>query len=161
MSADEAGYRILDEPRPGAMARFAVDPIWPMFGMMFAGAWFAYLWFAFNGFAVGSPTRRKELVIAIVGLVGLVAVPSLVILLLVNLGMASTENARYGGVVVACWKVGVTYALYFLQIRSFELYEYYGGVLRSGMIAVVGGFLLTRALSDAAAGNFFLRVLFG
>ena len=154
-----ADYRILDEPRPGGLARFAVDPLWPLFGMMFCGAWFAWLWFVFNGYAVGSPTKRKELLTAVVGFVGLV-------LLLVVIGNVIAlpgwrSGAPYLGVIFACWKVGISYWLYLLQSRSFALYEYYGGVLRSGVVVIIAGYLLTRALLGADPGNGFLRFLLG
>ena len=34
-----SGYRIADEPRPGAMEHLAVDPLWPFLAIMFGGAW--------------------------------------------------------------------------------------------------------------------------
>ena len=62
-------YRIEDEPQPGAMAQVAVDPLWPLLGLMFVGAWFSWPWFVVNGFAVGSPTRWRELAWVIGGFV--------------------------------------------------------------------------------------------
>jgi hypothetical protein len=155
MSRSEA-YLVLDEPQPTGLARHAVNPVWPLFGMMFAGAWFAWLWFLFNGYAIGSPTRRKELLVVAIGLVGLLALPVLLVTALTHLGW--TGGLRYAIVVIACWKVGVCYWLYFLQSRSFELYEYYGGVLRSGMFVVIGGYLLSSFLARSS-NSYFVRIL--
>jgi len=150
------GYLILDEPRPSGLAHYAVNPVWPLFGMMFAGAWFGWLWFLFNGQAIGSPTRRKELLAVLIGFVGLAALPVLLYAVLKQLHWPA--GFHYALVVFACWKVGVCYWLYFLQSRSFELYEYYGGALRSGMFVVIGGYMLSRALADAHS-SYYLRLL--
>ena len=62
-STDEAmsSYRLPDEPKPGRLERLVTDPIWPLFATMLAGAWLGLPWFAFNAFALGSPTRWREL----------------------------------------------------------------------------------------------------
>src|SRR5688572_25304843 len=113
-------YSIADEPAPGRLAQYAVDPMWPLFGMMFGGAWFGWAWAVFNGYAVGSPTRVKESIVAAVGV-----------------GTLQGSGVRYALIAVAVWKVGVSYVLYFIQNRTFEIYEYYGGVVRNGVIGVV------------------------
>ena len=51
-------YRIGDEPRPGALARVAVDPMWPLLAVMLGGVWLSWPWFVLNGVVVGSPTRQ-------------------------------------------------------------------------------------------------------
>src|SRR5262245_5445757 len=61
-------YQIADEPAPSTFAKYAVNPLFPMLAMMFAGVWFAWPWFAFNSFAIGSPTRRAELAWLVAGL---------------------------------------------------------------------------------------------
>ena len=38
--------------------------------IMFGGAWLSWPWFVFNGFVVGSPTRKKELALVLVGFAG-------------------------------------------------------------------------------------------
>ena len=43
-----SGYRIADEPRPGAMEHLAVDPLWPFLAIMFGGAWLSWPWFVFK-----------------------------------------------------------------------------------------------------------------
>ena len=63
-------YRILDEPRPGGLAHLAVNPLWPLLAVMLGGVWLSWPWFVVNGFAVGSPTRFRELGLAIGGLIG-------------------------------------------------------------------------------------------
>jgi hypothetical protein len=76
------GYRIVDEPTPSALGRFAVNPFWIVIAGMFVPSLLAgvmqepqllvLLWFAVNSFAVSSPTRRAEL-LWIAGGVALIA----------------------------------------------------------------------------------------
>jgi len=44
------GYRIADEPRPGALSQLAVNPLWPLLAVMLGGTWIAWPWFALNTF---------------------------------------------------------------------------------------------------------------
>ena len=73
-------YRIMDEPSPSSVARWAVKPFWPLLATMMAGTWLGAPWFVFNGFALGSPTRRREIVLALVALLGSAALALLLVL---------------------------------------------------------------------------------
>ncbi len=66
----DTAYHIPDEPRPAGLAHMTVNPFWPLLCVMFVGAGFSWAWFVLNGIAMGSPTRRRELWIAIGGLLG-------------------------------------------------------------------------------------------
>lgn len=140
-------YHIEDEPRPGPLGHLVVDPVWPLFGVMFGGAVLAWPWFVWNGFAVGSPTRFREAAVAAAGFAG-------TILLLVVLGVLASNEAisglgvRYALIGVTVWKLGVSYWLHVIQSRSFHLYEHFGGTVKSGLgIVFVGALLVPRALA--------------
>ena len=63
-------YHLADEPRPGGLAHLAVQPFWPLLAMMLAGSWLALPWFVVNALAVGSPTRGKEIGLAVLAFAG-------------------------------------------------------------------------------------------
>jgi hypothetical protein len=121
------GYQIADEPAPSTLARYAVNPLYPMLAWMFAGVWFAWPWFAFNSFAVGSPTRRAELAWLAAGLIVPPVVGSLLIAILPPAADA------YINLLVVVLKLVVVYAVFLLQSRTIEMYEYYGGKLANGI----------------------------
>lgn len=152
-------YRIDDEPQPGALAQWVVDPLWPLFAIMFGGAALSWTWFVWNGFAVGSPTKQRELALAVGGLVGSFAL-LIGIVSLNQAGVLSDVGVRYAQVGLTVWKLGVSYWLYVLQGRSFHLYQYFGGAVKSGfMLAFLGGYLFHRAMVGSGLDGFWLRIL--
>lgn len=134
-------YDLIDEPKPGALSHFAVKPIWPLLAVMLGGAWISWPWFVLNGFAVGSPTRRRELAWALAGPLGCLA-------LILVLGQLAVQGAiggltlKYLTIGVVVFKLYVTYMLFTLQTQSFSLYEYFGGQLRSGVFPLIAAALL-------------------
>jgi hypothetical protein len=144
-------YQVADEPAPSTLARYAVNPLFPMFAFMFAGVWFAWPWFAFNSFAVGSPTRRAELAWLAAGLV----VPPVVGSLLVAVLPAAAD--AYIDLLVVVLKLVVVYAVFLLQSRTIEIYEYYGGKLVNGIWPMlIALYLGHRVLADLPL---FLRLM--
>lgn len=141
-------YRIADEPRPGGLAQLAVNPVWPLMAVMFAGPWLAWPWFFVNGLAVGSPTLRREAGVALSGFAGSVVL-LLGIGLLLGTGILEAWTRDYLLLGLTVWKLGVSYWLYALQGRSFGLYEYYGGEVKNGMFVVMISLLVDRRLSAA------------
>ena len=141
-------YRIADEPQPSAWTRIAVHPLWPLFAFMFAGPWLSWTWFLANGVAVGSPTRVKERLLVVAGLLGCVAI-IFIMGLLISSGVVPAAFKWTAPLVLTLWKLGVSYWLFELQRRSFELYRYFGGPLRSGIFIVFAGYLLRPAVRSA------------
>lgn len=145
MSAD---YRILDEPRPGALEQLAVRPMWPLLAMMLAGGWLAWPWFVVNSFAVGSPTRSRELGIVALSIGGTAAL-AILLLWLDRAGVIdSSLQVRIAVLVILGWKLGTAYAIDLLQDRTFDVYEHYGGVLRNGLYVLLAGFFLRPYVAD-------------
>ena len=154
-----APYRILDEPRPGALGHLVVNPLFPLLATMMAGAWLGMPWFILNGFAMGSTTRRREALLA------LLVVPGTLLLffllgVLVMRGVLSKTAAPYAGVGLIVWKLTMGYVLFNLQQRSFALHAYYGGVVRNGALVLMASiFLRISVLVSLAGDNKFLWVL--
>ncbi len=141
-------YRIEDEPRPGALAYLVVNPVWPLFAIMFGGSVFSWPWFVLNGLAVGSPSRVREALWAAAGFVGNVV-------LIVGISVVASADllgdlgVRYAFVAVTVWKLLVSYSLFVLQGRSFHLYEHFGGRARSGFLVVFLAFFVGQRLFSA------------
>lgn len=151
------GYRILDEPRPGPQAHLSVNPFWILLSVMMGGAWLAWPWFVFNSFAIGSATRKKELVLVVLGVAGSAAL-YLGVMALVTASVVDERSVAYAALVVVTWKLGITYALHVLQGRSFQLYEYFGGPSKSGVLLIVVGFLARGAVLERLEGSLWLIV---
>lgn len=153
-----ATYELIDEPRPGALAKLAVKPIWPLLAVMLGGAWISWPWFVLNGFAVGSPTRRRELLWALAGPAGCFAL----IVLLGALGSREIVGGlglRYLAISIVVYKLYVTYMLFSLQSRSFSLYEYFGGPVQNGVLPLVAATLLRPRVLESLSGV--LQIILG
>ncbi len=133
-------YRIHDEPRPGTLSHLVVNPVWPLFAVMFAGAGLSWPWFVFNGLAVGSPTRRREILWAAGGFLGSFALV-VTVFSLADSEVLSKLGVQYSLLGLTVWKLAVSYWLFVLQTRSFHLYEHFGGRVRNGVLVVVAGYL--------------------
>ena len=147
-----ATYTIADEPRPAALNHLTVSPLWPLFAVMFGGGWLAFPWFAFNGHAMGSPYRRREVLLAALGLI----TPMLAIALLsMSIGEVGDDwlerNMAYIHLVRFTLQVGFAYWLYVLQARTFGIYTYYGGVARNGLFVIILGYFIRGPVIEAAA----------
>ncbi len=139
-------YRLDDEPRPGALARLAVEPLWPLLGLMLGGAWLGLPWFVLNGMAVGSPTRAREAALAAIGLLGSLGL-AFGLLYLWQGGILDKGSLQYAMLVLVVWKLAIGYALFVMQASTIELYQYYGGVLnRFGLPVVLLGAFFLRGL---------------
>lgn len=151
------GYRILDEPRPGLHARLSVNPFWPFLAVMLGGVWLGWPWFLFNSFALGSATRAREVVAVVAGLAGSLALILLGAMLVMR-DVLSPTQAAYAVTALVAWKVAVSYYLHIQQSRSFELYEYFGGESKNGMLVVIAGFL-ARGSVESALGSALFRLM--
>jgi hypothetical protein len=138
-------YVIPDEPLPGAMERWIVDPMWPLFAQMLGGSWLALPWFVFNGVALGSPTRRREWLLAAASLVGSAALLFAVVAA-AGAGWLEGTGVRLALLSLVTLKLAIAYVLYMLQARSFELWRHFGGVPANGMLVAVAAIFARRML---------------
>lgn len=149
----DAVYRIEDEPRRGALSQLAVNPLWPLLCLMLGGFGLGSLWFLVNGFALGSPTRRREAFLVVVGLSGAALLGGA---WLIGLRMALIPEgaaSEYGLLPLWVWKLTVGYCLYNWQSRTLQIYEYFGGVLRSGLPLLILAAVVGRRAMLAAVQN--------
>jgi hypothetical protein len=155
-----ARYQIADEPTPGAVSRFVVDPFWPVLACMMVGGVPGLAWLAFNGYALGSPTRGRESLICLAGVLGALLVFGLVGAAS-EAGIVSAQAVKYWVLLALVSKLTFGYTACFLQQRALELHEYYGGKKANGLIPLLlAAFLLRPVIAGALAGSPLLVVLF-
>jgi hypothetical protein len=136
-------YQIADEPVPSeTLKNIVCRPSAPLLAAMMCGAWLAWPWFAINAYAIGSPTRRRELAACAAGAFGSAAL-ALLVFWLVRVGVIESrvtlEIALLG---VTTWKLAVAQYVCTLQSRTFQVYTYYGGAVRSPRaVLIIGSYL--------------------
>jgi hypothetical protein len=154
-------YRLPDEPQPSAAAQYVVDPFWPLLSTMMAGAWLGLPWLAINGWLFGSPTRVREALLCAAGLVGAVVL-YFAIVYAIGSGLLDKDNAEYAVLAIVAWKLACAYAATMLQSSSLELYEYFGGTKKNGVIVLLlGAFLLRPVVLGALAQNTLVLLVLG
>ncbi len=153
-----AGYRIVDEPAPSGLEQVIVNPVWPLLGSMFAGAWLAYPWFVLNAFALGGRRRFADLGIAALGLL-VSGIALLGIGLLASRMVLDERSLPYAQLVPVGIRLVAFYLLFMRQEQTFALYSYFGGQPRNAMLIVVAAsFLRSKLLGGAPI---YLQLLFG
>ena len=134
-------YALPDEPRPSRLDHWIVDPMWPFFGLMLGGLWLALPWYVFNGVALGSPTRGREWLALAIAVIGTVL---LALAIMHGAGSGWLEGVRLplSLLSITLLKLGMGFAVYTLQSRSFELWQHFGGVPRNGILVAIAGLFL-------------------
>lgn len=153
-------YIIADEPRPSTLGKHVVNPLWPMLAQMLAGSWLALTWFIFNSIALGSPNRGKDIGLAIASLAGSII---LLILLetLINNRLITGVWISFSFLAIVALRLFIAYRLFFSQSAVFELWQYFGGVEKNGMIFLaLGSFLIKPYLSSQISNDFIRIILF-
>lgn len=135
MSLARGTYRIADEPIPGKLSRWVVNPLFPLLGGMLGGFGAGLLWFVVNGLGMGSATLRREVVVALAALSVVAAGVIAAQLTLADGAGATTIKLTLLGFQLV--KLGALYALQFMQTRSFALHHYFGGQVANGIPLVV------------------------
>lgn len=135
------GYVIADEPTPGVLERFAVNPVFPLLATMMTTTLFGMGWFVLNSFALGSTRKGRELAYAFAGVFGYAG---LIVGLGVvhSMGLIEDSTQHYAAQFVLAWKLLFAYWIQSSQSVSFELFEHYGGKPARGFIAFVAAFVL-------------------
>lgn len=148
-----AAYRIPDEPRPGGLAEYTVNPVWPLLAMMLGGSWVGLPWFVINGGAMGSSSFRREVVVAALTPVLAVAIALASIFVIGAFGLPK-RAVSYAFVLIVAAKLGSAYWLYLSHHRSFGIYAHFGGRVRQGaMVAIaaaIAGSYVVHAALDAS-----------
>jgi hypothetical protein len=135
-------YAIADEPIETPRRHLVVDPSAPLLAEMLCGSWLSLPWFAFNAIAMGSPTRRKEIALCVLALVGTAVLGAAVLALREGGVIESRTVMRFAILGIVTWKLTMASVIHALQARTFHVYEYYGGPVRSASYAISTGWLL-------------------
>lgn len=135
-------YAIADEPIETQRRHLVVDPSGPLLAEMVCGTWMSLPWFAFNAIAMGSPTRRKEIALCVLALAVTIVLGAAVLALRERGVIESATVLRFAILGIVTWKLAMARAIYTLQARTFHVYEYYGGPVRSATYAVTTGWML-------------------
>jgi hypothetical protein len=135
-------YQIADEPLETSLRAYVVRPSVPLLAMMTAGAWMSWPWFAFNAIAMGSPTRRKEVALCAAAFVGAGVFAAIVIALARAGVIPAGAPVRLAILAVVTFKLAITYYIALVQERTFHVYEYYGGAVRTAGAVLAAGYWL-------------------
>lgn len=153
-----SGYRIIDEPEPNRLSKWAVNPLWPFLTVMLGGAGIGLAWFSFNAVALGGGSRNRELLLAGASLTGAMVLTT-VGLYLYQRGVLTADNLPYWATVLLVYKVGLAYFIHLSQVRSAELFAYFGGQLKNGMFVLFGAVLLRGFWVSLLNSTFWVLVL--
>ena len=152
-------YTIPDEPRPTTLSKYAMRPSGPLLAMMTCGAWLSWPWFAFNAFALGSPTRRKEVAMCVAAALGSAALAG-IFMALYNRDIIESRTAiRIGLLAISSFKLAMAYWISSVQSKTFHVYEYYGGKVRSHYSILMIGYYLRPLLIGGLDDPFWIIII--
>jgi hypothetical protein len=144
-------YEIADEPTPSeTFGNLVYQPTAPLIAAMMCGAWLAWPWFALNSFALGSPTRRRELQLVGLAFGGTLALGFLVYTLVDAGVIESGVTLQIALLAITCWKLGMAYTISTVQARTFHVYTYYGGAVQNAAYVIVVGMQIRGFVVDAS-----------
>ena len=154
-------YRIEDEPQPTKLSHLVVNPFWP-FSSVIWGTWVGWPWLVINGFIMGSPTRWRELSWIIGGFMGSIVLA--IILVLHNNGsLQSRSGLQYIDLdpyfLLLFWRLIISCIVVALQIRTFGLYEYYGGIVKNGVWVFLGALFGHKIVLNMLPSDFWFLVM--
>ncbi|MCJ8268543.1 MAG: hypothetical protein MJK04_03985 [Psychrosphaera sp.] len=128
-------YQIIDEPKPGPLSKFTVNPLWPLLSTMLGGSVFSWIWFVFNSMCLNGPNKIKELLTILVGFFAFVGVYHFGVNLF-NQGVFGDINVQYFFLFGTCVQLVFSYAVFMLQSDGFEVYQYYGGTVATPLFGL-------------------------
>ena len=126
MSGDTLVYRIADEPRLSRLSRVVVNPFIILLLSMLLMFELGTVWLLFNGFAMGSPYARRNLLVTLGAVVVFFAAyVGASVGLGVTEGGANLEYAPYFRLAVRTFWILVCYYLFMSQMKIYPLFQYY------------------------------------
>jgi hypothetical protein len=145
------GYKLPDEPEPSALSRFTSDTHWIFTASILGGNWLGAPWFAFNAHAVGSATKRRELVLA--ALLPITTMSAgLLLEWIIRRFHLPDRTLNYGIVAVFALKAALLYEVQRRQAVSVGIHRYLGRKMTSGAVLVAVGYALRSVVIHAAFG---------
>lgn len=154
-------YQIADEPAPTELSHYVVRPTAPLMAVMLCGAWLAWPWFAFNAYAMGSPTKKKEIALCL-GAFAVTAVLGALWVFLVDSDIITSRLwARLTLLAIITFKVGASYYICSVQNQTFHVYQYYGGAVAAARKVLAAGLLLRSFVIGAIDDPLWIIVVMG
>ena len=120
-----------------------VNPIWPLLAIALSGAVPGLLWLAYNAYAMNSATRSREFIVAASGIVGAALIAGLLFGLRASI---PPQVFPYLLLLLIAWKMMAGYFVYLDQDRNLDLFQYYGGAVRRGLLPMIGIAFLGRVV---------------
>jgi hypothetical protein len=120
--SDALRYRLIDEPRPGPLQRFALPPLLVFLAATYFMPW-GLLLIAANSVALNGPHRNREIVFSVIP-IAIYFVALAALSALAGAGTIEVNQARY--LLVAAIGAGLVFAAmaYVSQYQSAELRRY-------------------------------------
>lgn len=135
-------YLIADEPHDSSWKNLVVHPNAPLLAQILCGSWLALPWFVFNSYAIGSPSRRKEIMLCATQLAGTLVLGALLLWARGNGVIESRTLFQLGLLAITGWKLAVGYAITRTQSVPFQVHEQAGGASRSPTLVIMSGLVL-------------------
>jgi len=127
-------YQIIDEPKPSAYEYLIVDPVVILFASIlvplfidlpfYSRFWGPFAWGILNAFLLGSPTKKKEIFIAIVGVLFLAS-------LFIGMGVLGHSNIElmnslmpYFHIIIQAILFFALYLIIFYQTVPYSIHKY-------------------------------------
>lgn len=134
-------YAIADEPHDTPWKHLVVSPSGPLLAQIIVGSFLALPWFAFNAFALGSPTKRKELLLCALQLIVTVALGTLLLWADDRELIESRTLLQLLTLAILTWKIYIAHAITTIQQRGYQVFELYGGTAKAATFIIAGGIL--------------------
>lgn len=112
-------YVIVDEPSRPLFPGLVVDPFAPLLATVCAGSLVGLAWMVLNGWAMSSPTRRRETAIAVAAIAALVALVAFAVIML-GTGLATERAAGLAILLLRGITLAAAYAVYRCHATSFR-----------------------------------------
>ena len=135
-------YAIADEPHDTPWKNLVVSPSGPLLAEIVVGSWMSLPWFVLNAVVLGSPTKRKEILLAIIQLIVTVVLGSLLLWADDHDVIESRTLLQLSLLVITTWKIYIAHSITKVQQRAYQVYELYGGKARATTFIIAGGILL-------------------
>jgi hypothetical protein len=134
-------YTIIDARTPSRVSHLAVDPYFPLLALMVGGGWIGWPWFILNAVALGSYTRKREIVVC-AATAALLPAATLGIGYLFGYGLVARVALPYLQLLLTFIKLSVGYFVSSWQDRAVALRAGYESPLRNGVgFVVLAGYL--------------------
>ena len=135
-------YAIADEPHDTAWKHLVVTPSGPLLAEIIVGSWLSLPWFVFNAIVLGSPTKRREMLLCVVQLMVTAALGTLLLWAADHDLIESRTLLQLALLVIVTWKIYIAHAITTIQQRAYQVYELSGGTAKATTFVISGGILL-------------------